>query len=182
MALGEVLGFDSEDAVEPGAGVFPRDYGGEFDQLSLRKILAKCGIEVVGNVTRNAGERDGEEENGFLNFAEMRTGFELREILQLLLGDALFSAHGRVNVDSKGTADHEGDFELREFFEVHGDGALRGGVHVETRGVAEEFRVESANAQAGNVAAERTFSEKHEDPAEERRVQIALAARHGGWM
>jgi len=44
-------------------------------------------------------------------------GAELAFGVKLWLGDAFFSADGRV--DSKGTADHHGDLELRGFFQAH---------------------------------------------------------------
>jgi len=50
---------DVVDAVETGAGVFPGDYGGEFDELALGEVLAERGIEFVGNVGGRAGQVSG---------------------------------------------------------------------------------------------------------------------------
>jgi hypothetical protein len=39
----------------------------------------------------------------------MGTGFERGQIAELVFPDAMFSADGRVNINSKGTTDHQGD-------------------------------------------------------------------------
>lgn len=144
---------------------------------------AERGVELVGDVARNTGECYGEVEDDFFCVVEMWAGFELREVQELLFGDSGFSAHGRVDIDSKGAADHHGDFQLREFLEVHGDGALRGGVHVKARGVAEILGIEGADTHANDLAAaEGAFCEEHEDAADEGGMRIALGAGHGEWM
>jgi hypothetical protein len=47
------------DAVETGAGVFPGDYGGEFDELAFGKVLTEGGVEFVGDVGWRAGQVGG---------------------------------------------------------------------------------------------------------------------------
>jgi len=80
----------------------------------------------------------------------------------LRFGYACFSANGRVDVDSKGAADHQGDFELREFLKARRHGAASGAVHVEAGGVAEIFGIEGADAHAKGDAVESAFGEKEE--------------------
>jgi hypothetical protein len=82
--------------------------------------------------------------------------------VELLFGYAGFSADGRVDVDSKRTADHQGDFELGEFLEFHRNGARCGTVHVEAGGMAEIFGIEGADAQAERNAMEAAFGEEEE--------------------
>jgi hypothetical protein len=48
--------------------------------------------------------------------AEMCTVFKSRQITQLFFRDSDFSAHGRMNIDSKWTAYHRRDFELDQLF------------------------------------------------------------------
>jgi hypothetical protein len=83
--------------------------------------------------------------------------------LQLLFGDSGFSADGRMNVDSKGAANHEGGFELREFFQMRGDVAFGGAVEIHADGVAEIFWDEGANAHAERDVAKTALCEKEED-------------------
>jgi hypothetical protein len=132
LALGEALGGNSVSPVEAGAGVFPGDHGAEFDELPLGEALTQGGVKFVGDIAGRAGECGGKAENGFFGVIEVGARFELRQVVKLLLGDAFFSADGRVNVDSKGATDHQRDFELRQFFKVHGDDARRGGIEIES--------------------------------------------------
>jgi hypothetical protein len=59
-ALGKTFGRDGVDAVETGAGVFPGDYGGEFDELAFGEVLAEGGVESVGDVGGGTGQVGGE--------------------------------------------------------------------------------------------------------------------------
>jgi hypothetical protein len=47
LALGKAFGGDVEGAVETGAGVFPGDDGGEFDELAFGELPAQGGVEFV---------------------------------------------------------------------------------------------------------------------------------------
>jgi hypothetical protein len=112
LALGEAFGGDGEGAVEAGAGIFPGDDGGEFDELGLGKMLAQGGVEFVGDGGWIAGHGDGKPKNSFFAVVKMGTGFKLRDVLQLLFGDAGSSAHGRMDINSKRAAHHEGGLQL----------------------------------------------------------------------
>jgi len=59
-------------------------------------------------------------------------GAELAFGVKLWLGDAFFSADGRV--DAKGTADHHGDLELRGFFQAHRNWENGVEIHAQGRG------------------------------------------------
>jgi hypothetical protein len=106
FAFGEAFRLDVVDAVETGARIFPGDDGRQFDQLALGEMTTQGGVEFVGDVGGRAGELCGEAKDDFFDVVEVGAGLESRQVLKLLLGDALFSAHGRVNVDSKRTTDH----------------------------------------------------------------------------
>lgn len=106
LPLGEAFGRDIVDTIETGTRIFPGDHGCQFDQLALGELLAERGIEFIGDVGRNPGEHGGELQHSLFACVKMRTQFESGQILKLLLGDAVFSAHGRVNVNSKRTPNH----------------------------------------------------------------------------
>lgn len=102
-------------------------------------------------------------ENQFLLFGEMRAGFELRKILELRFGDAFFSANGRVDVNSKGAADHGSDLELGKLFQVHGDEAVGGRVEIHAHSVSEILWIVGADAHAERDMAEAALCEPEDD-------------------
>ena len=179
LAFGEAFGGDVESAVETRAGVFPGDDGGELDELPLGELLAQRGVEFVGDVRWRAGKRGGEVQDEFFLFVEVRAGLELRDVVKLLLSDSGFSADGRVDIDSKGTADHEGGFELRELLQGRGNDAFSGGVEIEAESAAHVFWVEGADASAKRDAAEKAFGQE-EDEARGQSGLIVLDAL-GTW-
>jgi hypothetical protein len=141
-------------------------------------LLAKRCVEFVGNVRGCACQCSGEAKGEFFPIIEVGAGFELRDGLELLFGDSGFSADGRMNVDSKRAADHQRGLELRQFFQVHGHGALGGGVEIEASGVAEVFRIEGANAHAKRNAAECSLGEEEKNACGETGVLSAFGPKH----
>jgi len=180
LALEEAFGGDVEGAVEAGAGILPSDDGGEFNELALGELPSQGGVEFVGNVGGCAGERGGEAEGEFFLIIEVGAGFELRDLVELLFGDSGFSADGRMNVDSKRTAPHHRGFELRQFFQVHRDSALGGGIEIKAGGVAEVFGIEGADAHAERNAAECAFGEEEKNACGETGVLSAFGTKHNG--
>jgi len=124
LALRKTFGSNGKGTVEAGARIFPADNGGEFDKLALRKMPPQLYIEVVWYIGWCLRHGHGKPKNDLLLIVEILAGFELSDIVQLVFGDSGFSAHGRVNVDSKRAPDHQSGFELREFFEVNGNRAI----------------------------------------------------------
>jgi hypothetical protein len=181
LALGEVVRRDGEDAVKAGASVFPRNDGGEFHEFRFGKVLAEGGVELIGNVSRGASKGNSQAEDGFFAGVEAHTGFELREVMELVFGDARVSAHGRMDVNSKRTTDHQGSFELRELFEAHGDEAGGSAVHIEAGGFAQVFGDEGADADAQRDATEAAFHEIEQHAREWAGLVVlnALRAEHG---
>jgi hypothetical protein len=115
-ALGEAFGGNGEGAVETGTVIFPGNRGGEFDEFALGKMIAQGGVELVGDCGGRTCHFGGKTKDEFFAFVKVTASVELGEVAKLWLGDAFFSADGRVDVDSKGTANHHGDLELSEFF------------------------------------------------------------------
>ena len=70
-------------------------------------MLVQRGVQFIGNVGGREGERGGKAKNDLFALVEMRTGFELRDVAQLLFGDLRFSADGRVDVNSKRTPNYQ---------------------------------------------------------------------------
>ena len=116
LALGEAFGGNGEGAVEARTVIFPGNRGGEFDEFALREVIPQRSVEFVGDGGRRTRHVRGETKDEFFAFVKVRAGVELGEVAKLWLGDAFFSADGRVDVDSKRTAHHHGDLELSEFF------------------------------------------------------------------
>lgn len=87
-------------------------------------MIPQGGVEFVGDRLRCTCHVGGETKDELVAFVKVRARVELGEVVKLRLGDALFSADGRVDVDSKRTANHHGDFELREFLQARRNGRL----------------------------------------------------------
>ena len=124
-------------------------------------------VQFIGNFGGREGERGGKAKNDLFALVEMRTGFELRDVAQLLFGDLRFSADGRVDVNSKRAPNHQRDLELREFFQAHRNRAPGSGVEVYADGPPKVFRVESSNAHAAGNAAEGAFREPENDAGQQ---------------
>jgi hypothetical protein len=106
LTLGEAFSRDIVDTIKTSTRIFPGDHRSEFNELAIGEVGAQGGVEFVGDVGGRAGQVCREAQGDFFEFVEIGAGLESRNVLKLLLGDAFFSAHGRVNVDSKGTTDH----------------------------------------------------------------------------
>ncbi len=142
---------------------------------------AQRGVEIVGNVRGRSGERRGQAKDKLFLLVEICAGFKLRDVVKLLFGDSGFSADGRMNVDSKGTANHERSFELRQFLEMYGDDAFGGGVEIHAESAAEEFGVEGADAGTEWNPAEIAFHEEEDEACDGTGLAVlyALGAWHG---
>jgi len=110
----------------------------------------------------------------------MRTGFELRDVAQLLFGDLCSSADGRVDVNSKRTPNHQCDLELGEFFQAHRNRVPGSGVEVHADGPPKVFRVESSNAHAAGNVAESAFREPEKKASQQTGFVVleAFESRH----
>jgi hypothetical protein len=84
--------------------------------LAFREFGPQCGEKLVRHIRRGAGQAGDEAQHQLFPVVEMRTLFESRQIIELLVGDACPSANGRMNVDSKRAAHHYGNLDLRQLF------------------------------------------------------------------
>ena len=126
-------------------------------------MIPQRGVEFVGDCGRRTCQLGGETKDEFVAFGKVRAGLELGEVVKLWLGDAFFSADGRVDVDSKRAPNHHGDLELREFFQAHRNSAMGNGVEIHADNLPEEFGIASAHAQAERHAADTAFCEPKDD-------------------
>ncbi len=126
-------------------------------------MIPQGGVEFVGDRLRCTCHVGGETKDELVAFVKVRARVELGEVVKLRLGDALFSADGRVDVDSKRTANHHGDFELREFLQARRNGALGNGVKIHAYDIPEKFGIASADAHAQRHATETAFCEPEDD-------------------
>ena len=104
-AFAKVFAFDSEGVVVAGAVVLPSDARGELDQLGVGEFLTQAGEESVGDFHRGLRHRVRVFEHEPLQVGEARIRAVARQIRNLLGGDAVHSADGRADVDSKRTTD-----------------------------------------------------------------------------
>jgi hypothetical protein len=79
-------------------------------------MLAQRSVEFVSDGGGRPSHVSSETKDEFVAFVKVSTGLELGKVVKLYLADAFFSADGRVDVNSKRTANHHGDLELRKFF------------------------------------------------------------------
>jgi hypothetical protein len=146
LSLGEPLGLDGKCTVESSPVIFPRDRRAQFDQFALRKTIAKHGEKIVGHIRGRSRESHSKTQNELFILIEIRAGPKLRQIPQLLLRDSGFSAHGRMDVDSKWTTNHCRNFKLDQFLELWRDDSGCGGVPAHLLGQAEQFGIPCTNA------------------------------------
>jgi len=79
-------------------------------------MLSKLSIKLIANIRWCSREAYSQMQHQFFFIAEMCTVFKSRQIIQLLFRDPDFSAHGRMNVDSKWAAYHRRNFKLDQLF------------------------------------------------------------------
>ena len=107
--LPELLGRDSQRAVEFAGGVFPGDCHGQLDDLVVVVVLLQLGEEGVVDILIAQRDRVGVLEGNPFGGGEMRgfcIGFEREDFF---VGDAQSAAHGSVDVLSKDATVERGD-------------------------------------------------------------------------
>ena len=102
----EAVTLDLQRAVEPGPIIFQRYRCRQFDNL----LGAQQGPYFPEHCFRNVGwgtrHPFGIAQGCFFKAIEMRTPLEVRQVLQLLIGNTGVSAYGRVDIYSKRTPHH----------------------------------------------------------------------------
>ena len=108
------------------ARAFSRDITTEIStSWRSEKCLRRVAWSSSVDHSRRTSHGNRESKNRLFLFVKMRTSFELREVVQLLCGDSGFSAHGRMNINSKWAAHHQRGFELRKFFQLQRNRTVR---------------------------------------------------------
>jgi len=101
----EAVALDMQGAVEACAQVLESDHGGQFDDLGRVEVPLQIVEGRIGDLCGRARHPLCVAQDRLFAGAEIRATLEIRKVGKLLVGDSLFSAHGRVNIDSEGTAD-----------------------------------------------------------------------------
>src|SRR5947208_6683588 len=100
----EVVTLHVKDAIATRPVVLKGDLSAEFEQLPAIKVLAEAAIEIGRDVCRSRGHGVGKFEDEALDFSEWRD-ITRRDRGDFRISQSGFSAHGRVDVHSKRTAD-----------------------------------------------------------------------------
>ena len=108
-AFSKVFAFDSESVVKTCPVVFPRDRRCQLYQLRFGKSLAKSGEQSAGHLDRNSRHRIRILKNETFQIREMEVSPVAIQVGDLLFGDAVLSADGRANINSKWTAHQSRD-------------------------------------------------------------------------
>ncbi len=116
----DALRFDAEGAVEFRGAQLPADRGRQRHDSVRREVRANLVEHCIRYAVRL---RDGicVGENRFLSGAEVRAGRVRREPMQLLVGRALLSANGRVDLNSEPAPDQRRDSQIQQRKETRRD-------------------------------------------------------------
>lgn len=103
--FGKILAFDSERVIIAGAIVLPGNAGCQLHQLGFSESLAQTCKQRDRNFDWSTRHRIGILENQPFQFREVEIRSVVVQIGNLLGGDAVCSADGRADVNSKGASD-----------------------------------------------------------------------------
>ena len=128
--------------VESRAIIFPGHRRSQFHQLALGKFVPQRRKQFIGNFRWRSGERGGKSHYILFHFREIRAGFELRHAHQLLFRESLvFSAHGRMNVNSKRTSHQHRRFQHRKALQTRRQRPFRFRIHRHAHKLTQQPRV-----------------------------------------
>jgi hypothetical protein len=169
-SFAEVLAFDAKGVVVPGPVILPGDCRGEFDQLCGGELLAQTSEESLGDLDRRLRHGVGVLENQSIQVRKVVTAAVIGKGGNLFGGDAVCSADGRTDVDSKRTPDESRDAEFRKVFQlrVHQFAAGLGLFHLSIP--PEDCGMMRGHLKRHDQAAESAFGQgikpSNEEPAE----------------
>ena len=103
--FGKILAFDSERVIIAGSIVLPGNAGCQLHQLGVSEPFAQTRKQRAGNFDRSTRHRIGIFENQPLQFREVEIRAVVVQIGNLFGGDAICSADGRADVNSKWASD-----------------------------------------------------------------------------
>ena len=113
----EALGFETERVIEPCPVIFPGDVGSEFHQLHFIELGVKLGQQSLGNFGWRVRHCIGIGEDNLLGLREQAAALIVVKVRNLFLRDAVLSADGRPDVDSKQTAHQRRDPQSRKLLQ-----------------------------------------------------------------
>ena len=113
-AFAEIFAFDAECVVVASAVILPSDPRRELHQLRLVEMLAQTIEKGVGNFDRSPCHRVGILQDEALQLRKVGIGAVVWQIRNLLGSDAMRSADGRADVNSKRASDQSCDAEFRQ--------------------------------------------------------------------
>ena len=103
--LAQPITGDLKCAIEPRAHILQRDHRSQLDDRLLIEVTAHIFENLVGHGDAALAHRLGHAQRGLFSIGEQRTGFEIFQRGDFLEADSVRSANGRVDVNSKRTAD-----------------------------------------------------------------------------
>lgn len=142
-SFGKTAGFNAEHTVESGLKVLPCNCRSQLHELAFGEITPQRREQFIGNLSGGPGQRHGRAHYILFSFSKLRAGLKLREIVELLVSElSIFSANGRMNVDSKRAPHEHGRFEHRKAFEPRRQRAALLLQHVHSHELAQKRRVQ----------------------------------------
>jgi hypothetical protein len=104
--------------IEAGAVVFPGDGRSKFHELRFGEVFAQASEQRIGNFDRSASHGVGVFEHEAFECGEVEVSLIVGQIGDLIGSNAVRSAHGRANVDSKRASDQRRDAKLGQSFQL----------------------------------------------------------------
>ena len=99
----QIIAFDVENPVPTCAIILERDLRAQLHQLFFGKVIAQPRIQIVGDIRGRIGHRVSERNDKALRLIE--EGPVVAEYRpHFFVTQSCFSAHGRINIYSEGTA------------------------------------------------------------------------------
>jgi hypothetical protein len=99
--LAEAIGLDMQGAVETRSQILERNHSSQFNDLRGIEVSFQILKGRISDLCRRARYPLGIAEDCLFARVEIRAALELCKVGKLLFADALFSANGRINIDSK---------------------------------------------------------------------------------
>jgi len=151
--------------VESRAIIFPGNRRRQFHQLAFGEIRLQRRKQFIRNFRWRAGERGGKSHYILFCFREIRAGFELCYVDQLLFRESFFfSAHGRMNVNSKRTPHQHRCFQHRQALQARRQHPFRFRIHRHAHKLTQQPRVIRQNFRSFRNMAIFSFPEPVNQP------------------
>src|SRR6516162_9689364 len=117
-AFRKAFRLDAETAVEAGAEILPGNCRRQFHHLPRIEMFAQAVEQLLRYLGRRPRHGHGITQDPLFQLGESRAILEVGQMGNLLLTDALPSAHGRVDVDSERATDERSRLKAGEPFQL----------------------------------------------------------------